>query len=105
MQLNFVMLMHCAFHYLVEIVAVVVMVTTTAIATARCLSWIRHCVQQTLYITSKIPKLHNNGVVLFLVLEVEKQSFTEAQCPGVSRMSSSWSVVPDQQDQHHLGTS
>lgn len=49
MQLNFVMLMHCAFHYLVEIVAVVVMVTTTAIATARCLSHQALCSADTVH--------------------------------------------------------
>lgn len=87
----FPMMLIYMFLYLVEIVAAVMVVTTTVTAT-KYLLWSRHCAQQALCIISIIPKLHKNEVVLFLVLELEKLSFREAKrpglvdwCPGLSR--------------------
>ena len=93
MQLKiFAMLMVYMLYYLLVTAAVLVVVTTTTIITTEYSLWTRHCAQQTLYISFIIPKLHNDEVVLFLVLELEKLSFREAKhpgllgyCPGLSR--------------------
>lgn len=78
----FPMMLIYMFLYLGEIVAAVMVVTTTVTATEYLLGS-RHCVQQALCIISVIPKLHKNEVVLFLVLELEELSFREAKCPGL----------------------